>query len=381
MALSRRELIRRAAVLGSLSSAAGALGLGAARADTPVPGSASLSSADYFDLSGVTPASFQTTGMLLGLKAPQTHYQVQGMAIDSTADEFFIAQAPNPDPLRLRMTLDGVTWSADPYNQLAAGDLIVARFDLSGRTYLDSMYFMGAGHGGQVAIEPGPNGPYFWSEVYPGSPKLRGAPPHTKTSQVWGTHVARLPYRAGKLMTNTQVVLGPTPAATYAVQRFGPVGGAHEYNVAIDTSSAYGESDVGVLVVRYRLGSDPTGSPKRFTAYDLAAAMQGDFSAPLASTTEPAEISLSGWHSEGWATCGQYIYLTATDGAGHSSLYQIDFNGVAGSYVAKATLPGSGEPESIALYAPGRSPARLYYMSAAHANPRTFDLFYLETTA
>jgi hypothetical protein len=258
---------------------------------------------------------------------------------------------------------------------------VIARFELLTRAFRDSMYFMGAGHGGQIGIEPGASRAYLWCEVYPGTPRLTGAPPHTKASQVWGRNVARLPYAAGKLMTNTQVVLGNSDVTTYAVQRFSPVSGAHEYNASIDTSSAYPDSSTGVLVVRYRLGSDPSGSPRRFSAFDLTAASKGDFSTPLASTTEPVEIMQSGGHTEGYATCGQYIYLTATDPSGNSSLYQIDFNGVPGTYMSKVALPGHGEPESLALYAPGRSPARLYYLSAAHSNPRTFDLFYLETTA
>ncbi|MGN6472187.1 MAG: hypothetical protein ACTHK4_00880 [Mycobacteriales bacterium] len=386
MPLSRRELMRRAAVLGSVAPVAATLGVQGARADTPPPSpspspSPTFTSSDFFSLSSVTTSSFQTTGALHGLKAPQTHFQVQGMAINSATNKFFIAQAPNPDPLSLKMTLDGTTWSADPYSQLASGDLIVARFDLMTQTFRDSMYFMGAGHGGQIGIEPTATRAYLWAEVYPGTPRLTGVPPHTKSSQVWGRNVARLPYAAGRLMTNTQVVLGQTAQATYAVQRFSPVRGAHEYNASIDTSSAYPGSTRGVRVVRYRLGGDPSGSPRRFTAFDLAAAANGDFSAPLASTTEPIEISQIGGHTEGYASCGQYIYLTATFPTGTSYLYEVDFNAAPGSYVAKIELPGTGEPESVALYAPNGVPSRLYYLSAPHVHPRTFDLFYLDTTA
>lgn len=373
--------MRGAALLGSLGSVGGALGrLSPAAADTPPPGGTpTLTSANYFDLSSVTPASFKTSGSLTGLKAPQTHYQLQGMAINSVTNKLYVAQAPNPDSLTLKMTLDGTTWSADPYSQLASGDLVIARFDLSTMAMRDSMYLMGAGHGGQFGIEPGPVAS-LWVEIFPSNPRLTGTPPHTKTSQVWGTRLARLPYHAGRLMTNTQVVLGSTPQTTYAVQRFGPIGGAHEYNAAIDTSSAYAGSTGGVLVLRYRLGSDPPGSPRRFTAFDLTAAAKGDFSAPLASTTEPLDITNTGQHAEGWASCGQYIYLTATDKSGHPYLYEVDFNGTAGDYVSRVALPNAGEPESVALYAPNGVPTRLYYMCAPHVNPRTFDLFYLDAT-
>ncbi len=378
MPLSRRELMRGAALLGSLSSVAGTFGAGAARADTPVGSSPALTSADYFDLSTVTTTSFQTSGPQIGLRTSQTHFQVQGLAINSATNQFFIAQAPDPVRPKLRMTMNGTSWTADGYNQHASGDLVISRFDLATYRLRDSMYFMGAGHGGQIGIEPSSPLAYLWAEVYPGNPKQTSG---TTSSQVWGTHLARLPYAAGRLMTNTQVVPHRYSSTPYIVERYGPVAGAHQFNAAIDTSSAYGESATGVLVVRYRLGGDPSGSPRRFTAFDLDAASRGDFSAPLATTTEPIEIMEGGGHSEGYATCGQYIYLVATDGSGNPWLYQVDFNGVPGTYMTKVALPGSGEPESVALLAPNRSPARLYYLTAGVHHPRTFDLFFLGTTA
>lgn len=382
MPLSRRQLMRGAALLGSLGSVSAPLrGLGAARADTPVggPGTPTLTSADYFNLATVNASSFRATGALHGLKSAESYYQVQGLAFDSGTNEFFIAQAPNPDRPTLKMSLDGRSWTADPYNQHASGDLVISRFSLADARFVDSMYFMGAGHGGQIAIEPGNPRTWLWAEVYPGNP--RQVTPTKTSSQVYGSHLARMPYRGGRLMTNTQVVPKRYTPNPYAVARYGPVAGGHEYNAAIDTSTAYAGATGGILVVRYRLAGDPHGAPRHFTAFDLAAARAGDFSTPLASTTEPAEIMSQGGHTEGYATCGQYIYLVATDSSGNAYLYEVDFNGTPGTYVSKTSLPGAGEPESIALYAPLGNPYRLYFLTASRHRPRTFDLFYLDTTA
>jgi hypothetical protein len=370
MPLSRREVLKGAAVLGSMTSVSGAInGTPSASAATPigVTSPKSITSANYFDLSAKTTASFAAPGYLKGLHPAQSHYQVQGLAFDSVNSAFFVAQTPNPDPLRLTLRMDGQAWSADSYDPHSSGDLVFSRFSLATGKITGSAYLMGAGHGGQIAVEPGGAFPYLWSEIYPGNPK-------GSDRKVYGTRIGRLPYISGGLITNTENVLGKRNQAPYTVGRWLPVAGSHQYSATIDTSIASGAPN-GSLIVRFRLNADPPGAPKHLVAYDLAAARVGDFSTPLAATTEPIEIT----RSEGFAVCGQYLYLVGTDSAGNSSLYQVDFNGVPGTYLAKVGLPGNGEPESVALYAPNGIPARLYYLSAGTSRPRTFELYSLDS--
>lgn len=373
--------MRGAALLGGAASMSGVLGSqsGAAAATPEVATAAPhvLTSPPYFDLSRASRSSFQTSSELLGLRTAENHFQVQGLTIDSGSGTFFVAQAPNPDQPTLRMTVNGRSWSADPYNQHASGDLVISRLDLTTGELRDSMYVMGAGHGGQIAVEPGGSRPFLWLETYPSNPKTQGSSPHILSGQVFGSRLARLPYRPHRLVTNTQVVTSRYAAAPYVVMRRTPVAGARRYSVSIDASSAFSGSPNGVLVVRYHRHEDPTGAPLWFSAFDLDAARDGDFSTPLAATSEPTELSGAGPHSEGFATCGQYIYLVGTDADGLSSLYEVDLNGPPGSYRSKVELPGRGEPESVALYAPGGVPTQLYYLSASVTQPRTFDLYFL----
>jgi len=161
--------MRGAALIGGVASMSGALGnLSEASASAPdaIGGAPhALTSGDYFDLSTLSRSSFQTNSSLLGIRSGENHYQVQGLAIDSGSGSFFIAQAPNPDKLSLKMTVGGRSWSADPYNQHASGDLVITRLDLGTGDLRDSMYVMGAGHGGQIAIEPGGQQPFLWMET------------------------------------------------------------------------------------------------------------------------------------------------------------------------------------------------------------------------
>jgi hypothetical protein len=378
--LSRRDVVRGAALIGGAASVSGAFGeLGpasAAPAET-TPSPHAITSPSFFDLSSATRSSFQLDNALRRIASPQTHYQVQGLAIDSTTNFFYIAQAPDPAKPELTMTLNGESWTADGYNQHASGDLVISRFSLQTGRHRDSMYVMGAGHGGQFGIEPAGAHPSLWLETYPNNPKTAGATPRIVSGQVFGTKVARLPYRANRLVTNTQVVTARYTPNPYVVTRRNPVPGARTYSVAIDTSAASGAAS-GVLVVRYHRNGDPAGAGKWFAAFDLDAARNGDFSSPLASTSEPQELGDEAAHSEGFAVCGQYVYLVGTNAGGVTSLYEIDLNGTPGAYRSKVELPAQGEPESVAVYAPGGVPTKLYYLCSDRGRPRSFDLFQLD---
>ena len=369
--------MKGAAVLGSAAPFTGAIGASAARAAAGLPADLipepGLDSVNYFDLSTMTASSFESASHLQSMRPAQNHYQVQGFAIDSATANCYVAQAPDPDHPQLTMSLNGNVWATDPYDQHASGDLVFSRFNMFSGKLTGSMYLMGAGHGGQIAVESAGGRAYLWSEVYPGNPK-------SASRQVFGTRIARLPFLPGRLMTNTESVRSSSPHGPYTVTRHVPVPSSHEYNATIDTSSA-ANTGGGLMVVRYRLKADTAGTPRRFTAFDLNAARNGDFSTPLATTTEPTEIAGTAGSTEGFAVCGRYIYLVGNDVTGASYLFQIDFNGTPGSYLAKVRLPSDGEPESVALFAPNGIPERLYYLAAIRAKPRSFNLYSLAATS
>lgn len=304
---------------GGLGLAALGLGYGAGAASAAVPTS------KRFQLSGEE--SFD----LFRNRELQDGTVMQSFAFDQTNQRLFAAQVRQG--------------SAE-----GSGDLCITELDWSTWNAVGHMYLTGFGHAVSIGAQAVGSSTYLWVDA-------------VADGDGYGKRLGRFRYAGGTTLA----------ASSSAVTKYTPVSTADRHTCAIDPTH-------NRLIVRYR----PAGSgTHRFTAYDLTAATNGDFSSPLISNFLQPPVITDSKDFQGYTAYGQYLYcLTGVhDDASSTLLWSVDLNT---GQVKERFLTGAGstldyrEPEGMAVYTTAAGEPRLFFGFASNATPnqRRANVFY-----
>jgi hypothetical protein len=259
----------------------------------------------------------------------------QGFAFDNANRRLFVAQRRN---------------DADE----TSGDLCITQLDFSGKT-VGHMYLKGFGHGVAFGAQAEGSKTYLWTEV-------------DANKKGYGTRLARFEFVNGATLSQT----------SSSLKKYTPVASATEHTCSVDTVH-------NRLVVRYH-----TSDGKHIALYDLAAATEGNFSAPLANFKQPLPKT-KGKNFQGYTAYGRYLYLLwgdsydASGGELNSELASVDMNNgkvVQGPLITRAgsTLTFR-EPEGLAIYRTAEGQVRLFIgFASGKGGDRRSNLFYKNAT-
>ncbi|MPY60739.1 phage baseplate protein [Streptomyces spongiae] len=231
-----------------------------------------------------------------------------------------------------------------------SGDLCITELSWSTWNEIGHMYLTGFGHGVSIGAQAVGSSTYLWADA-------------VADGDGYGKRLGRFKYASGTTLA----------ASSSAVTKYTPVSTADRHTCAIDPTH-------NRLIVRYR----PAGSSThRFTAYDLTAATNGDFSNPLISNFLQPQVITDSKDFQGYTAYGQYLYcLTGLhDNEDSTYLWSVDLNTGA---VKEKFLTGAGstlsyrEPEGMAVYTTAGGEPRLFFGFASNttANERLSNVFY-----
>ncbi|MFF5456233.1 teichoic acid biosynthesis protein C [Streptomyces sp. NPDC012950] len=253
----------------------------------------------------------------------------QGFAFDNTNRRLFVAQRRNG-------TAEG------------SGDLCVSRLDFGGRQ-LGFMHLQGFGHGVSFGAEAVGTATYLWMET-------------DANDHGYGRRLARFAFTDGKTLS----------ANSTGLRKFTPVAAASEHTCAVDPVHER-------LIVRFH-----QNGAKHIAVYSLAAAAEGNFSAPLARFPQP---DLGARKFQGYTGYGSHLYMLTghsypeTGDVVDSEVTSVNMN--TGTITQGPLLTSAGstlpfrEPEGMAVYRTAGGEVRLFLgFASGEPGDRRSNLFF-----
>ncbi|WP_434590210.1 phage baseplate protein [Streptomyces sp. A5-4] len=197
---------------------------------------------------------------------------LQSFAFDDVRLRMYVAQVMQGG---IRLAGEPRAYTGDERRR--RGDLCLNQLDYTG-TWLNHMYLLGFGHGVAFGVETGPPGSaWIWTE----------ADARAGGTAAFGRGISRFAF-----------VKGQTRRSTAAATSY-PVAGSTANQPSVDM-------EFKRLAVRHRIGSR-----LRYRVYDLADAVQGDFTSPLHDFAQTATHPDPGVDFQGFALHGNYLYQLA----------------------------------------------------------------------